>query len=508
MGVTSRGQQGTLYIPRMKTKLIVPVVLVLSLVFPANASATDVRPTHVVSIETTVDSVSGLATAPNGNIWIADWSLDKVELYSKNASGSDAPLKTIALYASGGTYSSSTDASSIAVDANGYLYVVDAAALKIYVFNPALSDSQFVGNATRTINLGHRARSIALDSNGKIYAAGEYNSKLEVRVFAAGTSAGSSTALQTFVDLATTGAGEPYGLTILPNGQIALSWFALSYIRIYAADSSGEVTPVRIISGSATNLGANGQVISDPLGRLYVYNSGSNTIQIFAPEADGNVAPIASIGLYAVSSPSVIPVVVNYGWGMTLGTGSQIWLGDELRFVHFDNLFTIEDVADTPAPTPTVDPAVAAEKRQQAVATAKSDVRNTLASGKPLTADQLLKADFNGVTTKNVASINGDIAKLSDADKTDIRLIEKIVFKYATVDKVASGKNFYSSDLVTVGLISPDSKNKAAILAELKRLPEAALDSYEDIQEAIAAYEKTISERKARLAALLAKRGS
>lgn len=490
----------------MKTKLIAPAALVLSLAFATNASATDVRPTHVVSIETTVDAPSSLATAPNGDIWIADWSLDVVHLISKNASGSSAPLKTIALYASGGNPSGSTDASSIAVDANGYLYVVDASALKIYVFNPALSDNQYVGNATRTINLGHRARSIALDSSGKIYAAGLYNSKLEVRVFEAGTSGGSNTALRTFVDLGTTGAGEPYGLTILPNGQIVLSWYGRAYIRIYDADASGSVDPIRIIFGDATNLGDNVQVISDSLGRLYVYSSASTTIQIFAPAADGNAAPIASIGLYEVSSPSLIPAVVSWGWGMTLGVGSQIWLGDELRLVHFDNPLTIDDAVETPANNPTVDPAVAAEKRQQAIAAAKSDVRNTLASGKPLTADQLLKADFNGVTAKNIASINSDIAKLSDADKTDIRVIEKIVFKYATVDKVASGKNFYSSDLVTVGLISPDSKNKAAILAELKKLPEAALGTYEDIQEAIASYEKTVFERKARLAAILARR--
>ncbi len=490
----------------MKSKLVYLPLLFLGLAFPAIASASDVRPIDIVNIETTIDATSSLATAPNGDIWVADWSVDRVQLFSKDATGSSAPLKTITLYASGGNPSGSSAASSVAVDTNGFLYVVDASALKIYVFNPALSDNQFVGDATRVINLGRRAESIALDSSGKIYVAGQYNLKLEVRVYEAGTTAGSSTPLRTFIDLAVNDARQPYGLTILPNGQIAISWYRYSYIKIYDAEASGDVNPVRTISGSATNLGYNAQVISDSLGRLYVYSTGSNTIQIFAPEADGDAAPIASIGLYEVSGPSLIPAVVASGWGLTLGSDSQIWIGDEFRLVHFDNPFTIEDVAQTPALNPTVDRAVAEEMRRQAIAAAKSDVRNTLASGKPLTADQLLKADFNGVTTKNIASINEEIAKLSDADKSDIRTIEKIVFKYAIVDKVASGSNFYSADLISVGLISPDSKNKAGILAELKRLPEAAVDSYTEIQEAITSYEETVSVRKARLAALLARK--
>lgn len=492
----------------MKSKLMFSLFLFLGLAFPSMASATDVRPTDIVNIETTIDATSSLATAPNGDIWVADWSLDRVQLFNKDATGSSVPLKTIALYASGGSPSGSSAASSIAVDTNGYLYTLDASALKIYVFNPALSDNQFVGDATRVINLGRRAESIALDSSGKIYVAGQYNLKLEVRVYEAGTSAGSSTPLRTFIDLAVNDARQPYGITILPNGQIAISWYRFSYIKIYEAEASGDVNPVRTISGSATNLGYNAQVISDSLGRLYVYSTGSNTIQIFAPEADGDVAPIASIGLYEVSGPSLIPAVVESGWGLTLGFGSQIWIGDELRVVHFDNPFTIEGVSETPASTQTVDPAIAEEKRRQTIATAKSEIRNTVASGKPLTLDQFLKADFNGVTTKNVASINDDIAKLSDTDKADIRLIEKIVFKYATVDKIAGGGRVYSSDLITAGLIPYDSKIKAAIIAELKRLPEAAVDSYEEIQEVIASYERTVSERKARLAVRLAKRGS
>jgi hypothetical protein len=133
-------------------------------------------------------------------------------------------------------------------------------------------------------------------------------------------------------------------------------------------------------------------------------------------------------------------------------------------------------------------------------------VRNTLASGIPLTAEQLMKADFNGVTSKNIELINKDISKLSDLEKSDILLIEKVVLKFATVDKVAEGKTFLPANLIAVGLIPQDSKNKTSILLELKKLPAGSVDTYEEIQAVVATVEKRLADRKAKLASILARR--
>jgi hypothetical protein len=148
----------------------------------------------------------------------------------------------------------------------------------------------------------------------------------------------------------------------------------------------------------------------------------------------------------------------------------------------------------------------AAEVRARAVEVAKTEIKSVLSSGKPLTADQLLSADFNGVTTKNIGLVNADIAKLSDLDKTDLKQIEKVVLKFATVDKLAEGKTVYSSDLIAVGLIPQDSKIKSSITSALKKLPASTLDSFEKIQAEIASVEKVHADRKARLAAILAKK--
>jgi uncharacterized protein YfeS len=117
----------------------------------------------------------------------------------------------------------------------------------------------------------------------------------------------------------------------------------------------------------------------------------------------------------------------------------------------------------------------------------------------------LLSADFYGVTAKNVGLVNADIAKLPDADKTDLKQIEKVVLKFATVDRLAEGKTVYSSDLIAVGLIPQDSKIKSSITSALKKLPASSLDSFEKIQAEIASVEKEHADQKARLAAILNK---
>jgi tmRNA-binding protein len=140
------------------------------------------------------------------------------------------------------------------------------------------------------------------------------------------------------------------------------------------------------------------------------------------------------------------------------------------------------------------------------VVSARNEINNSVASGAPLKVNQFLTAGFTGVTEENIGLVNADIAKLNEENKQDLRQIEKIVLKYATVDKVAQGKSYSSYDLVNVGLIPQDSKIKTSILSALKKLPASDLDTYEKIQAAVAKVEKQSADRKERLAAILAKK--
>jgi 6-phosphogluconolactonase (cycloisomerase 2 family) len=478
---------------------MVPLVLVATLSATTSAFGSDTTPTNVVTIQSNFEYISSLATAPNGDIWVADWTLDQVKLLSKASSGTVSSLKTISVRPAAGQSINSNDASSIAVDSNGFLYVADATVNKIFVFDPTHGANQTLEDATRTIDLGHRARTIALDSSGQIYAAGRYNSRIEIRIFSAGTSAGSGVPIQTFTDSSTISTGEPYGLAIFPSGEVAVAQYSTADIRIFSSNASGPVNPIRTISGANTKLLSTYLFLAtDTSGRLYAANYGKLDIQIFAPLADGDVAPMASIR----NIPGIEPD--EYGWGITLEKDSQIWVGNYQSLIHFNNPFA------PAAQAPTVDPVAAAKAaeaaRARAVEVAKTELKSVLSSGKPLTADQLIKADINGVTEKNIGLVNADIAKLPEADRSDIKQIEKVVLKFATVDKVAEGKSFYSADLVAVGLIPQDSKIKTSVLATLKKLPSSSLDSFEKIQAAIASVEKLYIDRKARLAAILAKR--
>ena len=62
----------------------------------------------------------------------------------------------------------------------------------------------------------------------------------------------------------------------------------------------------------------------------------------------------------------------------------------------------------------------------------------------------------------------------------------------------------YSSELIEVGLISAESKYKAALTAAIKKLPVDERSSYAEIKEAIDNEMAEIQARKDRLANVLA----
>jgi len=485
--------------------IISSLLISLNISDSANAGSYTLEPTNELS--NGLDYPSGLAVAPNGDIWWSDWSLDKVFRFDKDATGNTAPEQFISLRRSAADNVDS-DVSAIAVDSAGFLYALNANAPTpgyVHIFNPALGSTQYVTDAVRTISFVGSARSIAVDSAGYIYVAHGStgsNGKLKISIFEPGlTNAASATPFHTFTDLAVNVADSTYGLAVNSLGEVIVGHEGTDSIRIYAENSNG--TPDRIITGDQTLLAdaacTSGNIHVDSLDRIYVGSIWCNSWQIlvFAASASENIAPIdifSSNGLAELAP-------------FALTKESTIWLGgDSRRLIRVDNPLTFPT---QPSPSAAIDPVVAAkiaeEARARAVEGAKTEIKSLLSSGKPLTAEQLLKADFNGVTTKNIDLVNSDIAKLSDLDKTDLKQIEKVVLKFATVDKLAEGKTIYSSDLIAVGLIPQDSKIKSSITSALKKLPSSSLDSYEKIQAEIAAVEKIHADRKARLAAILYK---
>jgi hypothetical protein len=518
----------------MKIKWIALLVLPISIVTASSAHAADSVPTNPVTVNLSLYA-EDLAKAPNGDIWAEDYEADQIKLFSKDESNPTA-LKTISIRAVGGS-ASSADAVSIVVGSNGYLYVLDNIANKVYVFNPASGDTQSLSDAVLTINVDSNSFAMSLDSSDQIYVATRPRGNMNVfmnwtysyvvTIYSADLTNGSSSLVRSFSTAYQEGTsyGEcPTSIAVLPNGGVVILDVDENAIHIFDASATGaDVSPIRTISDSAPDvydpeedeyfrpypITNNSSFVLDSSERIYLLVA--NSIRVFDSASSGVTEPLESIDLDSLWGENDS----KQAYGLTLGDNQQIWVGDYnySKMHHFDNPYSAEDVVDpAPAPAPAqssseiLDPAVLAARREQAIAVAKNDVRNTLASGNPLTVEQLMKADLKGVTTKNIELINKDISKLSELEKSDIRLIEKVVLKFATVDKVAEGKTFLPVDLIAVSLIPNDSKIKSSIATALRKLPASSVDTFEKIQAEVALIQKSHEERKNRLAAILAKR--
>lgn len=314
------------------------------------------------------------------------------------------------------------------------------------------------------------------------------------------------------------------GISTDSSGRMYAFWQGISNSQFYVGmvnKSTGILSEIHQIDSTNNSYFLN----EDPIGFTY-FNNSFYTVSP-APRTDGkfylytidintgNVTSVASGDNTASSwyglAADTNGVLWNNEAKITSATISGWSVADDAKksdrsFQWYAWQFLIAPSAallDEPATESVATKAkAAAEARARAVEVAKTEIKSVLSSGNPLTADQLLKADINGVTEKNIDLVNADIAKLSDDQKTDIAAVEKVVFKYATVDKVANHSPLSMRDLASVGLVSAESKYKGSISIALKSLPSESLDTYEKISAAVAAVEKKYADRKAALDAL------
>jgi hypothetical protein len=208
------------------------------------------------------------------------------------------------------------DNEAIAVDANGYAYVIGgdsgpmisvAAPLaagkpgNLYTVTPV---RQF---PTDQDVFNHWPSTLTVDSANDVLAAVTRTSGNAIEVFQGGRS-GSSTPVRTIAGVDTglgTCPGSPcdtLSITYSPfTGRIyaAVSSASGTRIEVFAGNASGDARPVRTIAGSATGL--NGNVItgiadSQISGQIFVLVKAAEfaspaSVEVFARLAAGNVAP-------------------------------------------------------------------------------------------------------------------------------------------------------------------------------------------------------------------------
>jgi hypothetical protein len=110
------------------------------------------------------------------------------------------------------------------------------------------------------------------------------------------------------------------------------------------------------------------------------------------------------------------------------------------------------------------------------------------------------QAEIKGITAENIESVQAEIDALPKDSRGDISQILKIARKYEVVGMIASDRvtSVYSSTLIEIGLIPADSKDRAALLAAIKKLPASERSSYASIKAAIDRKTAEIQARKDR----------
>jgi hypothetical protein len=200
----------------------------------------------------------------------------EVLVYAAGASGNDLPVRTIV-----GSSSSFLTVSDVAVDSAGLLYVLASQPAPMVAVMAASADGMatpvrtITGSATQLSGYDR----ITVDPSGTVYVS----------------------------DMGEVTLGGPGSV---PGEVLA-----------FASTANGNVAPTRAISGGSTGFGSLYGMDTDSSGNLYVMSIsqsailGPTTIEEFAPTANGNVAPIRTIGVSSMGQSVAESICIDKSTG-------------------------------------------------------------------------------------------------------------------------------------------------------------------------------------------------
>jgi hypothetical protein len=178
----------------------------------------------------------------------------------------------------------------VAFDSAGQLFVsalLPEGGRAIDVFKPGANNC---AKPKRTIS---DEGGLAIDSNNLLYVANSTTATIDI--FPPGSSA-----MEAQIGGSDTGLVAPGLVAIDASLNVYVFDTKTATISEFAAGATGNVAPIRTISGSKTGLGGGkgfsfGIAVSKTSGEIFVSNPGSNAILGFAANATGNVLPIQTI---------------------------------------------------------------------------------------------------------------------------------------------------------------------------------------------------------------------
>ena len=151
--------------------------------------------------------------------------------------------------------------------------------------------------------------------------------------------------------------------------------------------------------------------------------------------------------------------------------------------------------------------AAATAQREAGKISARTIISSDFKSYTYTKLDFFKQAEINGITAENLEAVQAEITALPEHSSGDIAGILKIARKYEVVGMIASDlvTSVYSDALVEIGLIPADSKNKAALLAVIRKLPVADRASFAAIKAAVDAEIAEIQGRSNRSKTVLSR---
>ncbi|HTX58882.1 MAG TPA: hypothetical protein VMH02_04325 [Verrucomicrobiae bacterium] len=263
--------------------------------------------------------------APSDRLWLTNCPYNRssspVVAFDADATGDDVHPDVL-IHGSKTTLSQCQ--LGIGVDRSGYVYVSDQAKQghrfsgQVAVFAPGQQGDVAPSRRIAGIKADFRSPSgLAIDARGRLYVG---NTCFDLRpictsginIYAPGASGDVAPIAR--IEGPKTGLYSATGLAFDSSGYLYVSDYETNRILVFAPNAKGDVAPVRIIAGGKTHLRSPSGIAVDGAGYIYVGNIVYTESQlrkwpllVFAPDADGDVAPVQSI------VPKVTPFVQTSG---------------------------------------------------------------------------------------------------------------------------------------------------------------------------------------------------
>jgi len=297
---------------------------------------------------------------------------------------------------------------------------------------------------------------------------------------------------------------SPDGITWTSrNAAASNGWFGITYGNglFVAVSYSGDGNRVMTSPDGITWTSRTSPANNDWYGIAY----GNGLFVAVAGGGSGNRVMTSSDGITWTSQTSV---AINYWVDIAYANGIFVAVafgGNGNRVMRF--LTTLADTSDQVAALAVSQAKAAAAQREAEKRNARAEILAKYKKSESISIELFAQAEIAGITKENIVEVQAEIAASPEVSREDITHVLKVARKFEVVGMVASDRvvSIYSNSLIEIGLISADSKHKAALTEAIKNLPVDERTSYAAIKVAIDAEMAEIQARKDRLTAILAR---